>query len=82
MCSPGEDQLQCSLAVQRLMDADLLLPEEGDSLLKEIETWMPAAGSAYQFIKALEKITLADHCDVSLRELTLAAAVALLHRTS
>lgn len=87
MRSPAPDRAQCALMVQRLMDADLLLPEEGDALLAEIEAWNPPTDSddaprthADRFIEALEALMQTDRFDTSARQAALETAHALLHQ--
>ena len=87
MRSPATDRVQCALIVQRLMDADLLLPEEGDALLKEIEAWNPPTDSpdaqrmhTDRFIQALEAIIQAERLDTSARKAALETAHALVHQ--
>jgi hypothetical protein len=69
------------------MDADLLLPQEGDALLQEIEGWCPPTDSddaqrthAERFIQALEAIMRTDRLDTSARQAVLETAHALLHQ--
>jgi hypothetical protein len=45
MRSPKEEETPLTLVVQRLMDADLLLQEEGAALLAVIATWGQPADS-------------------------------------
>ena len=87
MRSPAPDRVQWALIVQRLMDADLLLPEEGNALLTEIEAWNPPMDSADaqrthadRFIEALEAIVQTDRLDASAKEAALKTARALLHQ--
>lgn len=84
---PALDRVQCALMVQRLMDADLLLPEEGDALLAEIAAWNPPTDSADaqrthadRFTQALEAIMQTDRLDASARQAALEAARALIHQ--
>ena len=87
MCSPTPGRVQYALIVQRLMDADLLLPEEGNALLTEIEAWNPPADSAdaqrthaERFTRALEAIMQMDRLDASARQAVLEAAHALIRQ--
>jgi hypothetical protein len=87
MRAPSTDRVQCALIVQRLMDADLLLPEEGNALLTEIEAWSPPTDSdsaqrthADRFTQALEAIMLTDRLDASARQAALETAHALFHQ--
>lgn len=86
MNSPDPDRVQCALIVQRLMDADLLLPEEGNALLAEIEAWnLPTDGAdaqthAERLTQALEAIMQTDRLDASSRQAALETAHALIHQ--
>lgn len=89
MRSPNIDRVQYALIVQRLMDADLLLPNEGKVLLTEIESWRPPADSDDaqrthndRFTQALEAIMRSDRLDVSARQAALETAYALLHQST
>jgi hypothetical protein len=69
------------------MDADLLLPEEGNALLMEIEAWHPPMDSADaqrahadQFSLALEALMQTDRLDASARQASLETARALIHQ--
>ena len=42
MRASAEDGTPLALIIQRLMDADLLLPDEGSALLTAVETWRQA----------------------------------------
>ena len=87
MSIPAQDRVPYALIVQRLMDADLLLPEEGNALLTEIEVWNPPMDSAdaqnmraERFTQALEAIMQTDRLDASARQAVLETAHALLHQ--
>jgi hypothetical protein len=87
MPSPVPDRGLYALMVQRLMDADLLLPDEGNALLTRIEAWSPPTDSedaqrthAERFIEALEAIVQTDRLDASAREAALKTARTLLHQ--
>ncbi len=87
MHSPDPDRVQCALIVQRLMDADLLLPEEGNALLEEITAWdLPMDGpdaeatDADRFIQALEAVLQTTRIEASARQPALKAARSLLHQ--
>lgn len=78
MCSPVPDRVQCALIVQRLMDADVLLPEEGNALLARIEAWSPPTDStsahgtrADRFAQSLGAILQTDRLDASARQAAL-----------
>jgi hypothetical protein len=69
------------------MDADLLLPDEGDALLTEIVAWNPPTDSAEaqrahseQFTQALEAIIQTDRLDASARQVVLETAHALIRQ--
>jgi hypothetical protein len=75
MGSPTPNRVQWTLMVERLMDADLLLPEEGNALLREITDWSPRPDSpeprrvqAERLTQALEAIGHADSLDASERQ--------------
>src|SRR5262245_48654037 len=86
MPSPASDRVQWALIVQRLMDADLLLPEEGNALLTEIQAWNPPVVSAEaqrahadQLTLALHALLQTDRLDASARQAALETARALMH---
>jgi thioredoxin-dependent peroxiredoxin len=85
--SPTTDRVPYALIVQRLMDADLLLLEEGNALLTEIETWNPPTDSAEahrthaeRFTQALEAIMQSDRLEASARQAALETAHALIRQ--
>lgn len=87
MRSSTSDRAQYALIVQRLMDADLLLPEEANALLAEIEAWGTPTDSAdarrihaNQFTQALEAIMQTDRLDASARQVAQKTARALIHQ--
>ena len=45
MRSPAPDRVQWALIVQRLMDADLLLPEDGQKLLAALDDALAVSGA-------------------------------------
>jgi hypothetical protein len=69
------------------MDADLLVPEEGNALLTEIQAWSPPTDSddaqsthADRCMQALKALLQTDRLDASAREAALQTARALLHQ--
>jgi hypothetical protein len=69
------------------MDADLLLPEEGNTLLAEIEAWnLPTdsldapSSHADRFIQALEAIMQMDRLNAAARQAALETARTLIHQ--
>ena len=74
MRSPMEDGISLTLLIQRLMDADLVRPEEGLALLEEIEAWShpadgedtPEGGSVrHPSLVALEALAQTDWSDAA-----------------
>lgn len=87
MRSVNTDREQWALTVQRLMDADLLLPEEGNALLAEIQVWSPSTDSldaqrrhAERLLQALEALMQTDRLDASARQAALDTAHAVIQQ--
>ena len=68
MCSPKEAGPPLTLVIQRLMDADLLHPEEGAALLEEVATSGCASGEAQRPTRQLEALLKADHLNASVAQ--------------
>ena len=75
MCTSAGESTPLSLVIQRLMDADLLLPKEGRALLAEVEAFEQAQGEAIgrtesergePTIAMLEALLQADRLDATI----------------
>jgi hypothetical protein len=90
MRSPTDDDIPLTLIIQRLMDADLVQPEEGLALLAEIEAWSQPAGRedapvrssiGHPSLVALEALAKTDWNDASAFRTALDKALALIKQS-
>jgi hypothetical protein len=91
MRSPTDEGIPLTLIIQRLMDADLVPPEDGLALLAEIDTWSqpadgedsPESGSIRRpSLVALEALAQTDWSDASAVRAALDRARALVKQSS
>jgi hypothetical protein len=91
MRTTGKGETPLSLIIQRLMDADLLLPEEGRALLSEIEAFDLTRDEAHEkrasehsepFLPSLEALLQTGRLDTSIAGKAQAIVHQILHGES